>query len=283
MEMLNLGCGEKFHKKWVNIDFASHHENVIAHNLLKGIPFDENVFDVVYHSHVLEHFARGDGKAFITECYRVLKPGGILRVAVPDLEQIVKNYLQCLDGALVGDKESTYNYEWIMLELYDQTVRNQSGGEMAKFFYKENIENEEFVFSRIGQEGKQIRDKFLNARIKSTISEDSIKDEQAKNRLSKFKFYISRLKNLLSRKDRKKADNTNLYAEIGRFRLGGEIHQWMYDRYSLGKLLDDTGFANIQVTTAFNSMIPDWNYFELESRNGFIYKPDSLFVEAIKK
>ncbi|MFN9648236.1 MAG: methyltransferase domain-containing protein, partial [Pseudanabaena sp.] len=58
MKLLNLGCGHRFHSAWTNIDFRSNNENVIAHNLLKGIPFPDQSFDVIYHSHVLEHFSR---------------------------------------------------------------------------------------------------------------------------------------------------------------------------------------------------------------------------------
>jgi hypothetical protein len=69
---------------------------------------------------------------------------------------------------------------------------------------------------------------------------------------------------------------------IGKFRLGGEIHQWMYDRYSLSKLLVDVGFTQVEIKDAFTSRIPNWASYQLESKNGIIYKPDSLFMEAIK-
>src|ERR1700743_2591931 len=89
---LNLGCGHHFNKRWVNVDFVSIGDDVIGHNLLKGIPFDDSSFEVVYHSHVLEHFQKRDAVKFIDECYRVLKPGGTIRVVIPDLEQIVTHY-----------------------------------------------------------------------------------------------------------------------------------------------------------------------------------------------
>src|ERR1700709_1713415 len=93
---LNLGCGSHFDRQWVNVDFSKTGEGVIAHNLLNGIPFNDNTFEVVYHSHVLEHFPKDRAEEFIRECYRVLKPAGIIRVAVPDLEQIVSNYSRLL-------------------------------------------------------------------------------------------------------------------------------------------------------------------------------------------
>ncbi len=69
---------------------------------------------------------------------------------------------------------------------------------------------------------------------------------------------------------------------IGRFRLGGEIHQWMYDRYSLGQLLAKNGFVDIKVVNADESNIPNWNSFGLDIIGDKVRKPDSLFIEARK-
>src|SRR5688500_9331560 len=96
LSYLNLGCGYHYHEDWVNVDFVSTGEGVIGHNLLNGIPFNDNTFEVVYHSHVIEHFTKRDGKKFLTECYRVLKPEGIIRVAIPDLQKIVEQYQNIL-------------------------------------------------------------------------------------------------------------------------------------------------------------------------------------------
>ena len=55
-KMLNLGCGGRYHKDWINIDFNSSGPDVIKHNLCLGIPSPNEDFDVVYHSDLLEHF-----------------------------------------------------------------------------------------------------------------------------------------------------------------------------------------------------------------------------------
>src|SRR5689334_18953207 len=85
---LNLGCGYHYSSapEWINVDFVATGGGVQPHNLLDGIPFPDNSFDLVYHSHVLEHFTKNDGECFIAECFRVIKPGGFIRVAIPDLE-----------------------------------------------------------------------------------------------------------------------------------------------------------------------------------------------------
>lgn len=284
MKLLNLGCGTRYHQAWTNLDFVSSNENVISHNLLQGIPFTDNSFDVVYHSHVLEHFSRSDGRKFIEECFRVLKPNGIFRIAVPNLERIVREYLKNLELALQGNENAANNYDWIKLELYDQVVRNESGGDMAKYLFQQHIPNEEYVFERIGEEGRNLRKAhFHNIHQRESVNEAWQKNNkisiQAKLIIRNTRLTI---KKIFFKKQIKEFEKLQKEVAIGRFRLGGEIHQWMYDRYSLTRLLAETGFIHIEVKDAFSSGIPGWNEYELEAKSGTIFKPDSLFMEAVK-
>jgi predicted SAM-dependent methyltransferase len=260
---LNLGCGNKFHTEWTNVDFVSTGKGVIAHDLLRGIPFPDNSFKVVYHSHVLEHFPKRKAAEFIKECYRVLSPGGIIRIAVPDLEQIARNYIQQMEFALKGDKEAEKNYDWILLEMYDQTVREETGGDMLKYLGSPDI-NESFVYQRIGEEGRVFREQLL----KRMPSQNKKKTFRIKN----LKQYFM---NCLLGKSKE-------YLDIGKFRRGGEIHQWMYDRFSLSRILVDAGFKDPKVMSASESNIDNWNSFALDLHDGKVRKPDSLFMEAFK-
>jgi hypothetical protein len=71
--------------------------------------------------------------------------------------------------------------------------------------------------------------------------------------------------------------------QIGKFRSQGEIHQWMYDRYSLARLLEQSGFSDAAQKTAFDSAIDNWKEFFLDAGpDGTVHKPDSLFMEAHK-
>ncbi|CAN5319299.1 hypothetical protein BH09BAC1_BH09BAC1_13520 [soil metagenome] len=70
--------------------------------------------------------------------------------------------------------------------------------------------------------------------------------------------------------------------EIGTFRQSGETHQWMYDQYSLPRLLKSQGFETARKMGAFESSIAAWSTYELDGKDGMIFKPDSLFVEARK-
>lgn len=64
------------------------------HNIEHGLPFPDASVDFVYSSHLLEHLFQEDAEAFVRECHRVLKNGGILRICVPDLEHALALYAQ---------------------------------------------------------------------------------------------------------------------------------------------------------------------------------------------
>jgi predicted SAM-dependent methyltransferase len=271
LKYLNIGCGHKYHKDWINIDLARSSPDVIAADVLKEIPFPDNYFDVVYHSQVLEHIAKEKAVAFTLECYRVLKPGGMLRVVVPDLENIMDEYKKLLTQNLDNPNEiSEANYDWILLELYDQTVRNKKGGQMAEFLKQPNLVNEKYVIDRMGYLGRSIRKNHLNG---STYGSNFHRAFSSWFLFNKAVWHVFRkIRHALSSET----------AKIGAFRLGGEIHMWMYDRYSLSRLLKTCGFGEISVKNPYESTIPGWNKYELDVKEGIACDPTSLFVEARK-
>jgi hypothetical protein len=70
---------------------------------------------------------------------------------------------------------------------------------------------------------------------------------------------------------------------IGQFRLSGEVHQWMYDRHSLARLMKAVGFAQIKQQSADQSSCPEWSRYKLDLKSeGIPFKPDSMYMEAIR-
>jgi predicted SAM-dependent methyltransferase len=271
VKMLNLGCGFNYHPDWINVDFIATGQEVIAYDLTKGVPFSSEVFDVVYHSNVLEHFNAQQGKFFIAECFRVLKSGGILRIAVPDLEGITRNYLKHLDEALNNIPGARSRYEWMKLELYDQTTRNHPGGGYKQFLQTADDDVKKFAQGRLGKEIMAIQ-QVDNSTFKERLMRRSFTSylKYIRLKISQLFLYIVGGKRM------------SRAFETGLFRYSGEIHQCMYDRFSLAKLLEEVGFQSIRVRTAFDSDIAGFSNFRLDGVDGTPRKPDSLFMEARK-
>jgi predicted SAM-dependent methyltransferase len=280
MKYLNLGCGNRHHPEWINIDIAPGGEGVIAHDLSLGIPLPDGSCDAVYHSHLLEHLRQPAALKFMRECYRVTRPGAILRVAVPDLEQICRVYLQKLEEALRNHRNSAADYDWIILEMLDQTVREQSGGGMVAYLSQSPLPNEDFIYERIGEEGRNIvrvlREQSINNSDRSSGRTEEVGRRKSTPTLQTLRSKIRR--RLLTRW---LGSDWRRPLEIGRFRLAGEVHQWMYDRYSLARLMLTAGFQDPVRQGATESQITDWPGFNLDTlADGTIVKPDSLFMEA---
>jgi len=277
---LNLGCGTRFHPAWTNIDFTSSAPDVISHNLRQGIPFPDDSVRVVYHSHMLEHFARGEARSFLRECRRVLQPGGIIRVVVPDLECLAKTYLRALEVAATGDEQAGHNYEYVMLELYDQTVRDRPGGELGDYLHQAEIPNLEFVLEQGGIDAKLIVEEARRA----AASRDANATERSPGSFPRRLFGLMRRSGFGREPVLRLILGDDYEAlRIGRFRRRGEPHLWMYDRYSLVKLLREVGFESPRLFGPSQSQIPGWTEFNLDTEpDGTTYKPFSLYAEARK-
>lgn len=270
MRCLNLGCGRRFHPQWTNVNFVASGDGVIAHDLRRGIPFPDASFDVVYHSHVLEHLAKEEASRFLCECLRVLGPTGILRVVVPDLEFLARSYLQALELARRGDEHAASNHEWAQLHLFDQMVRSFPGGAMGKYLARENVENRDYVRQQCGTEAEEIMNTFRHAQA------EAISGRPRRTPLRSLRTALRHAAKVLLGRH---------YAAlaIGRFRGSGEAHLWMYDELSLTGLLRRCGAEHIVKRTATESAIPEWSSLHLDTDpDGRVVHPESLFLEATR-
>ena len=66
--------------------------DVIRRNLTRSLPWPDNSTKAIYSSHMVEHLEREEARRFLEECRRVLKPGGVVRLALPNLETLVAHY-----------------------------------------------------------------------------------------------------------------------------------------------------------------------------------------------
>ncbi len=140
--MLNLGCGTRMHHGFNNLDFspyvffANHRglanilykikiisedrwmnilkidPDIISWNILKGVSFLDNTFNVIYSSHVIEHLDKDFSVPFVLkECYRTLREGGIIRIVVPDLYDIISRYLKAFQQLEIENEKDLPAYD----------------------------------------------------------------------------------------------------------------------------------------------------------------------------
>jgi predicted SAM-dependent methyltransferase len=93
MLKLNLGCGWRdFGLDWVHID-GGDYPHLNSKDIV-NLPYEDSTVDLIYASHVLEYFDREEAKELLTKWHSKLKPGGVIRLAVPNFEAMVKLYLE---------------------------------------------------------------------------------------------------------------------------------------------------------------------------------------------
>lgn len=169
MRILNLGCGTSAcaHPDVVNIDwsfylrlrrnpllrrfaplflrgdrlekFRALPRNIMVHNLAKGIPFPDASVDAVVHSHMLEHLDRDAVPAFFREVLRVLKPGGIHRIVVPDFERRCREYLEHLSSCT--NPSAVERHDEFVASILEQSVRKEAFGSARQSGMRRWIEN----------------------------------------------------------------------------------------------------------------------------------------------
>lgn len=112
---LHLACGNTFLQGWENIDYEARVPGVIQCDLMRGIPFKDEVVDEIMVSHFLEHLKlKHEAIPFLQECHRVLKPGGIMSFITPNFEIIYKSYaakgISAVASAMFGDGRTAWDY-----------------------------------------------------------------------------------------------------------------------------------------------------------------------------
>src|SRR5215216_3456181 len=91
---LHLGCGKHSLAGWLNTDMNEcPASSIIKLDATKPFPFEPGSFAYVFSEHMIEHIPFKDGTSMLKECFRVLQPGGKIRIATPDFRFLVNLYV----------------------------------------------------------------------------------------------------------------------------------------------------------------------------------------------
>jgi predicted SAM-dependent methyltransferase len=288
MMLLNIGCGTVFHPEWINIDVDALSDAVQECDLRRGLPFPAMSMDACYSSHVLEHLGPVESERFLREQRRVLRSGGIIRVVVPDLEPICRNYLRFLDELTAGDAAHEFRYDYSYIEMYDQVLREESGGQLEALWSSGDLPDRDWVFSRAGSvvaatmedRATRLMDGRMPAIERGCWFLKSVAARLRSRALRRRLFSTLRGKGAVALVRLSFGKDAAEALRVGLFRNSGQIHRVMYDRFRLGRLLRRCGFSGVTVCGPRESRIPDFARFELDVIAGKSRKPDSLYMEA---
>jgi predicted SAM-dependent methyltransferase len=128
---LHLGCGKKFIPGFVHIDALQYDHVDYCQRVDELGNFATASASLIYACHVLEHFSRWDYIKVLKEWHRVLEPGGVLRLSVPDFAACAKLYyeeglqsgLTGLVGLVVGGQRDQYDFHGM---IFDEQILTTS-------------------------------------------------------------------------------------------------------------------------------------------------------------
>ena len=296
--LINLACGQTFDSRWINLDQYASDDNVKAHDLRTPLPFSDNFAEAIYCSHFLEHLDIELADKFLRECLRCLKPGGILRIVVPDFERMAKDYLKIL-GKIETGETRCIEHTWMHLEIFDQFSRNRPEGLMHTYLRNPDVNQNEFIRNRIGEaidnfqvSSIQTQSKATNLRSKLRVIKFLLFDASYRTHFLIKKIFPKKYNAFLIFSGRSFLKEilqmivpglTYLQIKQAMFRSSGEVHQQSFDQYNLKQKLSEAGFSEIQKVHSRLSAIPNWNDYLLDiNENGNERKADSLYMEAKK-
>jgi predicted SAM-dependent methyltransferase len=87
---VHIGSGDHHLSGWINIDFDPVMNIEVAADLRRDFPLRSDSVDLIHSEDFIEHVDEADGKRALRECYRVLRPGGVMRLLTPDLRALVQ-------------------------------------------------------------------------------------------------------------------------------------------------------------------------------------------------
>lgn len=254
------------YKEWTNVRFAivprPNTKHILVRDIRKGLPYPNQGFDVVYCNHVMEHLTPDEGIAFLKELKRVLKSTGRLRLVVPDLERAARDYLRRLDEYSENPTKENYTrYNWSVLNLIDQMVREKSGGKMIDALNAGHIDDEHVL-----KENGDVFNQFLTTKTFEKRNKPNFERPSALSSLFykalRFIFYGSKRKSP---------------------HVTGEINKWLYDRISLPESMKKAGFNKIERVTYKTSKIENWEKYNFDKSNYGDYPIEpSIYFEAVR-
>jgi predicted SAM-dependent methyltransferase len=132
--LIHLGCGDQDDARYINVDALPFSHVHHVHGVTTLPMFSDSSADLLYASHLLEHVSHKHALATLREWVRVLKPGGVLRIAVPDFDALIHVYqeqgndIRKIQKPLMGAQDYAFNFHMGMFtESYLTELLKEAG------------------------------------------------------------------------------------------------------------------------------------------------------------
>ena len=133
---MNWGCGQKTIDGWINSDIVEGDGVDICCDILRGFPLEDNHLDYISSQHALQDLRIGDQIPAMKELRRVLKPRGVLRLSLPDLDRALDSYQSGQQDHLTVDDWDTLSGNFITQVLWYSYTRTLFTYEFAEELLK---------------------------------------------------------------------------------------------------------------------------------------------------
>ena len=108
---VNVACGHEPFEGWINLDLNPETRADILWDVTEGLPVPDNSCAYIYSEHFLEHIPVQEGVRFFAECRRSLEPGGVVRIGMPCVQEVARQYYE--DTWAQQPWLVKYGYTWI--------------------------------------------------------------------------------------------------------------------------------------------------------------------------
>lgn len=89
---LHIGCGGSVLGDWLNSDLFPYSDSILHLDATDTFPFANETFDYIFSEHMIEHISHSNGLAMLSECHRVLRKNGTIRISTPNLQFLIDLY-----------------------------------------------------------------------------------------------------------------------------------------------------------------------------------------------
>jgi predicted SAM-dependent methyltransferase len=167
---LHLGCWHRYIPDFVHIDLCDMKHIDYKSNIDDLSMFQDNSVSLIYSSHSFEYFNRQDAVKVLSEWHRVLKQGGVLRIAVPDFDALIKVYqstgeidkilgplygqmeIETLDGSKVLYHKTVYNFDSFRKLLNDNGFKDVERYDWQQTIHKDYDDHSQAYFPHMDKE-----------------------------------------------------------------------------------------------------------------------------------